>query len=108
MRGVLAGLLLDALISELAREALERAPQRVRLRAAHEQDVDDRRQRRPLLDRIVELELDSDAVLERREANRLAPMDLRVLDVERLTLARVIRDHALEHAPAAAGVRHPL
>ena len=86
----------------LGAEAPQRALQRLALRAADEQQVDERHPGPLLLERVVELERDDHARLGRREAHALGAADLLVLDGERLALAR---DVARSRAPARARAR---
>src|SRR5215211_1147054 len=91
----------------LAPEAREGALERVAHRAPHEQEVDYSRNAAVLLYGVVQLEGHGGPVGARAEADRLAAVDLLVLDLDRLADARLEADDALKHAPAAAGLGVP-
>src|SRR5215208_1229571 len=75
--------------------------------AADEEAVDEPRRRRLLLELIVQLERDVDAVAGGLERDLLRAAQALVLDRERLAHARLIGGHLLEHAAAAARVAVP-
>src|SRR5689334_20235695 len=86
---------------ELGVEAPQRAPQRVRLGAADEEEVHDRREQVAVLQAVLELQRDLHRVRLRLECDALGALQAGVLDGQALTHAHLVREHGLRHAPAA-------
>src|SRR5215207_9043840 len=84
-----------------------RAAQRVDHRAADEGALEERRERAPLLELVVERERHADLVADRLEDDRLQPAEPLVLDLERLPGPGLIGRDALLHEAAALGRRLP-
>src|SRR5689334_3214134 len=86
----------------LVGEARDGAAQRVGHGPSHEQEVDDRRERRAVLDPVLERERDLDGLRPRLEGDLLRAGHRGVLDLERLPEAHLVGDDALGDAAAAA------
>src|SRR3954454_17328159 len=91
----------------LALEARKGALERVAHRAAHEGEVDYSRNSAILLDGVLQLEGHGCSLGTGLKADRLAAVDLRVLDLDRLAYTGLEAHDALEHAPATPGLRVP-
>src|SRR5207249_2344001 len=96
------------LLRRLRTEALERAAERVGERAADEEEVGDSRQRAAAHERVVELDVDARGVVrDRLEADALGRAHPVLEYLRDQAGARLGRDDALGHDPAAGRSRAP-
>src|SRR4051794_36046788 len=98
---------LTGVLRGLRREAPEGPPQRLAQPRADEEDVDDRAEDVLAGERVVELDRDPGAVVDRLEGHGLTADELLVEDVDDDPQRRVQRDRLLRHAAAAVRARLP-